>query len=408
MLVMVLSAAGTGLRAQNVPAQMPDAELRAQAETLRKQSQWPEALATYRELVRRHPENAEDRFWIARITGWRGDLAASQELLLALRQEKPRDYEVRIALADTRAWLKNYSAAMAELESLDRDFPNNAEIMVRIGRLHRWMNRNREARHSFEQVLKIEANQAEAKEGLQQLKLAEMSWELRVDYGGEKNSFAPASHLGTVSLSNRSHEKLRWAAELTIQHRFGETDYRLGTEMSSRLKSGTYLRWAAFAAPQATVIARQGYSAHVVQRLGSHLAVDTGYAFLAFQHARSQQLSAQLDYYANARWSFTGRYGYALSSYTGISGLTGNHSAGLAMHYQHHEADALSFSYSDGAEAFSLTTADKIGMFRANTIGAGWQHFLTPRTGFAVFWGYQFRSSGARQQFYSLGLIRRW
>lgn len=394
--------------AQALTEQATDSELRAQAEKLRRQSRWPEALAAYQELVRRHPESFEDRFWIARITGWSGDLKTSQQMLTELLREDPRDYDTRVALADTCSWLGKYEAAMVELERLDRDFPNNTEVLLRLGRLHQWQGKNRIARSYFDQVLTLDPNHAEAKEGLRRI-AAEMRWELRLGYAGEQNSFAPASHIGTFAISRIGEgRRTTWTAEGTVSHRFGQTDPRFGLEMNHRLKRGATLRWAAFAAPQAEVIARQAYAAAFVKSLGPRLALDAGYAFLAFRNAQAHQVTPQLDFYLNPTLWLTGRYTYSLTNYKGPLTSARSHSGGLSFNWQRSSSDFLTFSYASGTEAFNLATIDRLGQFRANTVGAGWRHLLTPRTGFSVSYAYQFRSGGARQQSYSIGLLRRW
>jgi YaiO family outer membrane protein len=408
LTISLMCALAAVSAAQTVSEQTTDGELRAQAEKLRRQSRWPEALAAYQELVRRHPESFEDRFWIARITGWSGDLKASQQMLVELLRENPRDYDTRVALADTSSWLGKYEAAMAELEQLDRDFPNSAEILLRLGRLHHWQGRNKTARSYFDQVLILDPNQTEAKEGLRRI-ATELRWELRVEYAGEQNSFAPAAHIGTFAISRIGEgRRTTWTAEGTVSHRFGQTDLRFGVELHHRLRRGATLRWAAFVAPQAEVIARQAYAAAFVKSLGSRLALDAGYAFLAFRSAQAHQVTPQLDFYLNPTLWLTGRYTYSLTNYKGPLTPARSHSGGLSFNWQWSNSDFFSLSYAAGTEAFNLTTIDRLGQFRASTVGAGWRHLLTLRTGVSVSYAYQFRSGGSRQQSYNFGLLRRW
>lgn len=388
--------------------QMPVEQLRAHAAWLRQERNWPAAIAAYQELLRREPHNAEDRFWLALVTGWSGDFTIAQQMLRELLQADPRNYDVRVALADTYTWQQNYQVALIELEKLDRDFPNRTDILLRLGQLHRWLGKDKTARQYFTQVLQHEPDNAAAQDGLRHLATA-MNWELRLEYAGEQNSFAPAAHVGTFALARIGEgRKTTWTALSTIASRFGQTDARLGTEVNHRLRNGTVLRWAAFVAPKADAIAQQAYAVALARRLGPRMALDAGYAFLSFRHARTQQLTPQLDFYFRPGTWVTGRYTFARTSYHDLPRSAFSHAGGMSFNHQHNSSDFFQASYSYGSEAFDLTTVDRLGHFRAHTISGTWRHFISPRQGFTMSYSYQMRSGGARQQAYSFGLIRRW
>ncbi len=127
--------------AQSSASDLP--RLRQQAEQLRREERLPEALAAYRAIVVRDPGSFEDRFWVAKLEGWTGHLLAADSGFVRLLGERPDDYDTRIGLADVRLWRGDTAASRELLDGLQRDYPADDEVRQRVTALER---RDRPAR----------------------------------------------------------------------------------------------------------------------------------------------------------------------------------------------------------------------------------------------------------------------
>lgn len=118
-------------------AQSPVPDLRRQAEQLRREQRLPEALAAYRAVIDGDSGSFEDRFWVAKLEGWTGHLRAADSGFVRLLEERPEDYDSRIALADVRAWRGDTAASRELLDGLQRDYPDDPEVRRRVEALAR-------------------------------------------------------------------------------------------------------------------------------------------------------------------------------------------------------------------------------------------------------------------------------
>lgn len=131
VVALLLFTAGAPKAAAQSPAS-DLSDLRCQAEQLRREQRLPEALAAYRAVVTMDPGNFEDRFWVAKLEGWTGHVSAADSGFVRLLQERPDDYDSRIALADVRFWRGDTAATRELLAGLQRDYPADPEVRSRV------------------------------------------------------------------------------------------------------------------------------------------------------------------------------------------------------------------------------------------------------------------------------------
>jgi YaiO family outer membrane protein len=391
-------------------AQLPAATaagMRQEAERLRREQQLPEALAAYRALVEHDSESFEDRFWVAKLESWTGQLEAAESAFVKLVEERPDDYDSRIALADVRMWRGNDSAARAVLEDLDRTHPTDPEVLFRLGQVSAATGSLHEARRYFTRVIEIDPDHPGAREALRRLALRSR-WQADVEYYGERLPGRATTNGATVSLQAQRTDRLRWRAAATLQEKFDRTESRFGGELAYRVRAPTELRWSAYLAPSAEVLPRQTYGLGLGQRLGPRLVLYADYTFVDFRDAEVHQVGSGLELYAGRRLLLAGRYAYSSTRFSGTQGAVGNHAGSVALGYLYGAANQLRLVVAAGAESFTQPSRDVIGQFHAHTIGVAWRHFLTPRLGFALLYAHQDRSDGTNQESYSLGLVQRW
>jgi YaiO family outer membrane protein len=380
--------------------------LRQRAGDLRRAQRLEEALGVYRALVAADSATFEERFWVAKLTGWTGQPAQAESLFTALLMENPGDYDTRIGLIDVRIRLGRYSAAREDLEALSRAYPNDPEILYRQGRLEEAVGDRRQARRRFSEALAIRPDHGEVRDALRRVAI-DGRWVSGLEYYGEHISGAPATSGTTAFVQGWPAERLRWRAESSLQEKFTRTEWRVGSELSRQLSGGTELRASAQVAPSAEVLPRQSYGIGVTQRVG-RLLVHGNYGLLDFADATVHRVGPRLELYAGSRWLLSAQYVFVRTTNPGASGGVSNHGGSVAVGYLYGEGNLLRISGAVGGESFTLPSIDVTGAFRAHTIAADWRHFVSPWLGIALSYAYQARSDEVTQHSYGVGLVRRW
>jgi YaiO family outer membrane protein len=381
--------------------------MRDRGEQLRREQQLPEALVVYQALAVRDPTNFEDRFWLAKLESWTGQLTAADSLFTQLLEERPTDYDSEIALADIRMWRGQYAAALSILQDLNRTHPNDPEVLCRLGRLSEASGNQREARGHFAQALEADPGNADAKQALRRL-AGVARWQTGVEYYGEQISNAPATNGTTASVEALPGDRLRWRLAATVQDKFDRTETRFGGELAHPLFARMRLEWSAYVAPGAEVMPRQTYGLTVAQQAGARLVLYADYTFLDFSDAQVHQLGPHVEVYAGRHWLVTGRYSYSSTRFAGVLDAVDNHSGSLSLGYLYGRGDRVQVFVAAGAESFAQPSHDVIGGFQAHTIAVAWRQSLLPRLGLALRYAHQDRSDGNTQDSYSLGLVQRW
>lgn len=380
--------------------------LRQRAGELRQAQRFDEALGVYRTLGAVTSESFEDRFWVAKLTGWTGQPAAAESLFTALLTERPGDYDSRIGLIDVRIRLGRYAAAREDLEALSRGHPDDPEILFRQGRLDEAAGDRRQARRHFRQALAIRPDHGESRDALRRVAV-DGRWVSGLEYYGEQISRAPATSGATAFVQGWPADRLRWRAVASLQDKFTRTEVRVGSELSLLPAGGTVLRASAHVAPGADVLPRESYGLGVTQRLG-RLVMHGDYTLLRFADATVHRVGPRIELYAGSRWLLSAQYAFAHTSGSLQNDGMSNHAGSASVGYLYGEGNLLRISGAVGGESFALPSIDATGAFRAHTIAVDWRHFVSPWLGVVLSYAYQDRTNDVTQHSYGVGVVRRW
>jgi YaiO family outer membrane protein len=375
LLALLFLTAGAPARAAGQSQASDLAQLRLQAEQLRRDGRLPEALEAYRAVIAQDSESFEDRFWVAKLESWTGRLPAADSGLVRLLQERPGDYDSRVALADVRLWRGDTAATRELLAGLARDYPDDPEVRRRVDALGR--------------------------------RVRPAGWQADLEYFGERLPGGAAANGGALSLSARSSERLRWRAVAALQEKFDRTETRAGGEVGFRVAPGVELAGSAAFAPGAEVLPRGSYgigARHVVAR-GVVLYAD--YAFTDYQDADVHQAGPAVELYAG-HWLLAGRVRWIATSFTGSSDAVHDGAGSLSVGWSYGSSNLVRAFAGTGSESFTGPSRERIGRFDAHTFGLSWRHFLTPELGLEAMYAHQDRSGGSGSDAWSLRVLRRW
>ncbi len=370
--LLVLAGAQPGA-AQSSASDLP--HLRREAERLRREQRLPEALAAYRVVVAEDPGSFEDRFWVAKLESWTGDLPAADRGFALLLDERPFDYDTRIALADVRLWRGDTAASRELLAGLRRDYPADPEVRRRADALERPVHPAR--------------------------------WETDLEYYGERLPGGAVANGAALSLAARAGERVRWRAVAGVQEKFDRTESRAGGEVGVRVAPRVELVGSAALAPGAEVLPRGSYGlgAGVVVARGVVLYAD--YARLDYTDAGVHQAGPVVEAYAG-RWLLAGRLRWIATSFAGSADVVHDGAGSLSVGRFYGAGSLVRVFAGTGSESFTGPSRERAGRFDARTLGLSWRHFLTPALGLEALYAHQDRSGNAAADSWSLRVVHRW
>lgn len=103
--------------------------LREQAQQFEATQRYQEAIALYREMLRREPEQDDVRAALARLLSWQGSYAEAVDLYRDIIQRHPVDLDMRTALARVLSWKKQMTEARLLYDAVLREDPRHAEAL---------------------------------------------------------------------------------------------------------------------------------------------------------------------------------------------------------------------------------------------------------------------------------------
>ena len=351
------------------------ADLRTQAEQLRREQRLPEALAAYRAVVEEDSGSFEDRFWVAKLESWTGQLPAAESSFVRLLEERPGDYDSRVALADVRLWRGDTAATRELLAGLQRDYPADPEVTHRIDALARSV---RPAR-----------------------------WETDLEYFGERLPGGAAANGGTFSLATRPSDRFRWRAVAGFQEKFERTESRAGGEVGIRLSRRVEVVGSTGFAPGAEVLPRGSFGIGANGLVVRGLVLYADYAFLHYFDADVHQAGPAVELYAG-RWLVAARARWIATSFAGSAEAVHDGAGSLSLGRFYGEGSLVRVFAGTGSESFTGPSRERIGRFDARTIGLSWRHFITPELGLEALYAHQDRSGDAASDAWSLRVLHRW
>jgi YaiO family outer membrane protein len=350
-------------------------DLRRQAEQLRREKRLSEALAAYRAVVAEDPSSFEDRFWVAKLESWTGQLSAADSGFIRLLDERPDDYDSRIALADVRLWRGDTAATRELLAGLQRDYPADPDVRQRVEALAHRVSPTR--------------------------------WETDIEYFGERLPGGAAANGGTFSLATRPNGRLRWRAVAGFQEKFERTEARAGGEAGIRFSPRFELAGSATLAPGAEVLPRGSYGIGASGLVARGVVLYADYTFLHYFDADVHQAGPAVELYAG-RWLVTARARWIATSFAGSTEAVYDGAGSLSLGRFYGESSLVRIFAGVGSESFTGPSRERIGRFDAHTVGLSWRHFFTPELGLEALYAHQDRSGDAASDAWSLRVLHRW
>ena len=375
-LAMLVAATGTA----SAQASASAAELRREAERLRGERHFREALAAYRATAAAataaaDPAAFEDRFWIAKLESWTGALDSAQRHLGQLVAERPEDYDSRIALADVRRWRGDTGGARLELDRLRQSHPDDPEVLSRLAALRSTPRAQR--------------------------------WEADLEYAGERYPGGAASDGATLGLRALGRHRLRWRAAVTVQDKFDRTETRAGGDVGVHTSRALELTGTAYVAPDARVLPRGTFGLGLTALAARGLLLSAEYRHDAYADAQVHGVGPALEWYIGP-WLLAARYRYTATRFYGVSSSASDHTGLASVGYQYGLANIVRVFGFVGGESFGEPSRDRIGTSDGHGAGLAWRQFVSPAMGFEAVYAFDDRTGIGTRHSFGLRLVRRW
>jgi YaiO family outer membrane protein len=357
-LLLTISFAGTAL-----------AQTAAEAAQLADEGRDAEALAAFRHLAARNPNDLEARLWIARLHERMGNLDQAESVYQSVLLEDPTRLEAALGVAMALLARNETEDAIELLESIERRDAENATALALLGRGHRQAGRTARAIDYFERAVAI----APTDEHRRRLEDARLSYGHRIEtrgFGEQFSGSTPDTRGGDLALNYRLSERLRVIGRGQAQRKFSISEQRGGGGVEWRWRPATTLRAQLLLGPGNRVMPEGDFLGEVDYAYGP--AVWTAsLRYFDFTGARATFLSPAVSVPVSDRMSLALRYALSWSETSSRVGVDVDHTAQVRGAYRLFRRLSLQVGYAAGVEDFENFSIDRIADFRANTVGGG-------------------------------------
>lgn len=398
MPVLVLSSL---LAAQSAPDQ------RAEAERLARTGAHAEALERFQTLVAEHPEDVGARIWVGRLHDWLGHATRAEAVFRSVLASHPDHVEAIVGLGAAIAADERPEEAIAVLDRAETLAPDAADVLAALGRAHFLAGHLRLAGAYYQRARLLRPADPVIRDGLEQIRRITGH---RVEMLGFFESFdfgVSDTWSGEVEINLRAADGFRAFARGQQQRKFDETENRAGGGFEWRPHRRVTVLTRAMLAPGALVLPESdvlGEMSYARRRL--ELAASARYA--DFDAARVWVLSPGLTWWFGDRLAVTARYFRSETTFADAGGTSGNDSGLVRVRVRPWPRVWVHASYASGTESFETLSLDRLGEFRADTAGGGFQIDLPSLTTFAGAYEFQWRDNDTRMTRVTVTLVQRF
>lgn len=368
--------------------QAPDPRL--EAERLARSGAYEEALERFRLLAAGNPTDLEARTWIARLHVSMGHFRQGEDVYRSILLDSPDRLDALVGLGSALVSQRQLDEARTVLARAEKLSPNDLEVLAAQGGLNLADEQNRLAIGYYGRASVIAPEQNDLRLNFEE---ARRRFDHRIEATYFNEAFSdttPDTQSGDVTLNLRVNQQLRVFGRGQQERKFSRTDARAGggLEWHAQRRGLNSLQVHALIGPNNDVLPQ----------------VDTGLG-LGWMHQRATlTMSGRYFRFENAEmWAVgpavrlnlpdnvmvSAAYMHTLSDLAGFDDLVGGDSGDIRAGFRIHPRLWLEAGYAHGIENFDRVTVDRLGRFRADTVGGTARLDLRSLTSIAATYEYQ-------------------
>jgi tetratricopeptide (TPR) repeat protein len=354
------------------------------------------ALAIVDQRLADAPEDLEAHGWRGRLLSWKGRWSEGEAEYKLVLDKVPNDSEILTGLSDVLLWQKKYTDALEALDRARKISPSDPEILSRRARVLALLGRTPEARSEYQQTLLFDAQNADARTGLDSLS-ENPKHELRVGDDVDLFSYAGAGQTQGVSLSSRWSPRWSTVFGVSTYQRFGQDAVKFLATTAFRLTArdsftvGSAVANSQSVVPTNEAFVEYGHGFRIENRWVQGLESSYQQHWFWYQGAHVLTLNTSQIVYLPHEWTWSLNLTGARTGFQGTpvewtpSGWTK-----LGFPLQRRVTGNVFFGV--GSENFAQI--DQIGRFSARTFGGGLRYQFAARQDINGYVARQDRTGG--------------
>lgn len=259
----------------------------------------PEALAAFRALAARNPNDREARLWIARLHERMGHPDLAEPVYRSVLLEDSTSTEAALGLASTLLARHEAAEAIELLRAVEDRSPQNAAVFELLGRAHDLEGRPRTAIDYFERATSL----MPTRQHRRQLEEARRVYLHRLETRGFSEQFdgsTPDGWNGDLAVNFRLKEGLRLIARGEAQRKFAASEQRGGGGLEWRWRPRTILRGQAIIGVDTVIMPELDYLGEIEHTHGTAVWI-AGIRHFGFTGARTTFLTPAVNWLASER-----------------------------------------------------------------------------------------------------------
>lgn len=329
-----------------------------------------DALAAFRQLASRNPNDHQARLWIARLHERMGHAELAEPVYRSVLLEDPENFEAMVGVASTLLERDEPEDALELLAAAEARAPKNGTVLALLGDAHWYAGRTTLALLYYERAAMV----APTEEHLLRLENARLAYMHRLDTRLFAEDFdlpgTDATWSGDITLNYRLQDTLRLIARGQVQRKLGFSDQRGGGGLEWRWKPRTTLRGHALVGPDNDVMPEGDYLGEAEYTRGA-ATWSAGFRYFDFTGAWTSVFSPAVTWLPADNMAFGLRYAASWTEASTFASRQTGHSAQLRGAYRVRRRVWLHAGYAAGVEDFENFSIDRIGDFRADTASGG-------------------------------------
>ncbi len=342
----------------------------AEAVRLARAGHHNQALERFQALAATNPADLDARVWIGRLLFWTGHRDRAERVFRNILEEAPGTVDALLGLGGVLAADGRLDAALEVLTRAERLHPSRADTLASIGRVHRLAGRTTLAVDYSRRAAALAPGDADVQQGLESAR-RQHGHRAQTRFALERDGdSSPATRAATVDINFRLADRLRIGLVQHVQGKFGRTESRTGAGVEWRGGPAWLVRGEVLAAPGAQVLPRSDLGFEL-ERLNPRVDLSLAARTARFAGAHVWMAAPGVAVPLGERLIVLGRYYASVTRFDARNGSVVNHSFHGGVRAQIAPRTWGEVSYARGNESFETLSIDRIGQFRADTLGAG-------------------------------------
>ena len=351
------------------------------------------ALTIVDERLANLPEDLEAHGWRGRLLAWKGRWIEGEAEYKLVLEKVPDDVDILSCLADVLVWQQKYAEALQVLNHARTLSPSDPETLGREARVLALLGRTREAQVEYQQVLKFDPENREARASL----LENTKHELRIEDDIDFFNYTSNAETQSVSLSSRWNFTWSTVLGLSTYQRFGEDAVKLQASGAFHATTHSWVSvGGAVANDQGVVPTNEtffelGHGFRLDNRWVQGLESSYQQHWFWYEGAHVLTFSSNQIVYLAKGWTWSLDVTGARSGFVGTP-VAWEPSGWTKLGFPLYRRLSGNILFGVGSENFSQI--DQIGQFSAHTYGGGLRYRFADRQDIQGYVARQERSQG--------------